>query len=103
MIYQAEKTLTENADKLSDSDKQGVRTAIDAAKQDLESDDPAKLDAARQRVEQALHKVAEVLYKSQTTEADAGASGGNGAGGGEGAPDEGEVIDAEYTEEKGDA
>jgi molecular chaperone DnaK len=103
MIYQAEKTLTENADKLSDSDKQGVRTAVDAAKLDLESDDPAKLDAARQSVEQALHKIAEVLYKAQTEAAAAGAGEGNGAGGGEGAPGEGEVIDAEYTEEKGDA
>ena len=104
MIYQAEKTLTESADKLSDSDKQGVQTAIDAAKQDLESDDLAKLDAARQRVEQALHKVAEVLYKAQTVEPPAaGTSGGNGTAGGDGAPDEGEVIDAEYTEEKGDA
>jgi molecular chaperone DnaK len=104
MIYQAEKTLTENADKLSDSDKQGVQTAIDAAKQDLESDDPVKLDAARQRLEQALHKAAEVLYKAQTVEPPAaGASGGNGAAGGDGAPDESEVIDAEYTEEKGDA
>ena len=104
MIYQAEKTLTENAEKLSDSDKQGVQTAIDAAKQDLESDDLAKLDAARQRVEQALHKVAEVLYKAQTAEPPAaGSSGENGAAGGDGAPDEGEVIDAEYTEEKGDA
>jgi molecular chaperone DnaK len=103
MIYQAEKTLTENADKLSDSDKQGVRTAVDAAKLDLESDDPAKLDAARQSVEQALHKIAEVLYNAQTEAAAAGAGEGNGAGGGEGAPGEGEVIDAEYTEEKGDA
>jgi molecular chaperone DnaK len=104
MIYQAEKTLTENADKLSDSDKQGVQAAIEAAKQDLASDDPAKLDVARQQLEQALHKVAEVLYKAQTAEAAAaGASGESGPAGGDGAPDEGEVIDAEYTEEKGDA
>ena len=104
MIYQAEKTLAENGEKLSDSDKQGVQTAIEAAKQDLASDDPAKLDVARQQLEQALHKVAEVLYKAQTEEAAAaGASGESGPAGGSGAPDEGEVIDAEYTEEKGDA
>ena len=101
MIYQAEKTLKENADKLSETDKQGVQSAIDAGKQDLESDDPAKLDAARQRVEQSLHKIAEVLYRAQT-EAAAGGGGGNGGAGAEAAQDEGEVIDAEYTEEKGD-
>ena len=101
MIYQAEKTLKENADKLSETDKQGVQSAIDAGKQDLESEDPAKLDAARQRVEQSLHKIAEVLYRAQT-EAAAGGGGGNGGAGAEAAQDEGEVIDAEYTEEKGD-
>jgi molecular chaperone DnaK len=101
MIYQAEKTLRENADKLPESEKQGLQAAIDAAKPDLESGDAAKLDAARQRVEQALHKVAEVLYKAQTAQA-AGDGGGNGAAGGQAGGDEGEVIDAEYTEEKGE-
>jgi hypothetical protein len=52
-------------------------------------------------VEQSLHKIAEVLYKAQA-EASAGGGGGNGATGAEAAQDEGEVIDAEYTEEKGD-
>ena len=36
------------------------------AKKDLESDDAARIEAAHQRVEQATHKVAEVLYKAQT-------------------------------------
>jgi molecular chaperone DnaK len=105
LIYQAEKMMAENAEKLSDADTQGVKNALEEAKKDLESDDPAKLDAARQRVEQELHKVAEVLYRSQAAEGQAaGAAGGDGSPGpSEGrASDEGEVVDAEYTEEKGD-
>jgi molecular chaperone DnaK len=101
MIYQAEKMLGENDAKLSESDKASVRSAIADAKKDLESGDVAKFDAARQRVERELHKVAEALYKAQTGEGAAG-SGSAGAGGGaSGAPagDEGEVVDAEYTEE----
>jgi molecular chaperone DnaK len=101
MIYQAEKMLQENADKLSEADTASVRSAVDEAKKDLESGDVAKLDAARQRVEKELHKVAEVLYKAQTAE-DAAAGGAPGAGAdaaGAAAGDEGDVVDAEYTEE----
>ena len=60
------------------------------------------MDAARQRVERELHKVAEGLYKAQAEPA-APSDGGNGSAGSAGAAsaEEGEVIDAEYTEEKG--
>jgi len=60
------------------------------------------MDAAQQRLEQALHKVAEALYKTQ---AEAGAGPEAGAPGAQ--PDSGakddDVVDAEYTEEKGDS
>ncbi|MEE8476293.1 MAG: molecular chaperone DnaK, partial [Myxococcota bacterium] len=103
MIYQAEKTLKENADKIGESETQAVQSAVDEAKKDLESDDVARLDAARQSVERELHKLAEVLYKAQeepaaqTGPAESGANDSAGAGSAE----QGEVIDAEYTEEKG--
>ena len=97
MIYQAEKTLEESADKLSEADQAGVRGALEDAKKDLESADLAALDAARQRVEQELHKIAEVLYKSQAADS-ASAEGGPEPA----AADEGDVVDAEYTEEKRD-
>jgi molecular chaperone DnaK len=103
MIYQAEKTLRESDEKVGETERQGVQSAIEAARADLESDDPAKLDAARTNLEQELHKLAELLYKAETGDAGAAAAGDDGAaGGGAEAPDEGEVIDAEYTEEKGD-
>ena len=104
LIYQAEKTLAENEAKLDEADKTSISSAIEDAKKDLESEDPAKLDAARQRVEAALHKVAEKLY--QGSEAPGGAAGGTGpsaSGGGEGGGSDDDVIDAEFTEEKGDS
>jgi molecular chaperone DnaK len=106
LIYNAEKMLSDNGDKVPDDEKKALEDAIAAAKQDLESGDVAKLDAARQSVEQATHKVAEVLYKAQTAEG--GDAPGAAPGAEEAAPsgagdDEGEVIDAEYTEEKGDS
>jgi molecular chaperone DnaK len=98
LIYQAEKTLQENAEKVPAEEKQGMEGVLAEARKDLESNDAARLDAARQRVEQRMHKIAEILYKAQ-------AAGGAAAGPEAGASpppegSEGDVIDAEYTEEK---
>jgi molecular chaperone DnaK len=98
MIYGAEKTLRDNQDKLPDDVRQAAEGVLAEARKELDSEDAARLDTARQRVEQEMHKVAEILYKSQA-EAGAAAS----AAPAEEAASEGEdVIDAEYTEEKGD-
>ncbi len=96
LIYGGEKTLRDNQDKLPEDLRKGAQGVLAEARKDLESDDVARLDAARQRVEREMHKVAEVLYKSQT------APGGPEAGAGPGAQAGGDddVIDAEYTEEK---
>jgi molecular chaperone DnaK len=98
LIYGAEKTLRDNQDKLPEELRKSAEGVLAEARKDLEGDDTARLDAARQRVEREMHKVAEVLYKSQT------APGGSGAGAEPGAPTGGggddDVIDAEYTEEK---
>jgi molecular chaperone DnaK len=97
LIYGAEKTIRDSGEKLPEDEKQRIEEVLKDAKADLESDDLARIDAANQRVEQAMHKVAEVLYKAQPPEGGEPAT--------ESAPsgDEGDVIDAEYTEEKGDS
>jgi molecular chaperone DnaK len=101
IIYQGEKLLQENAEKLSDADSGALKSAIEEAKKDLESDDQARFDAGRQRVEQELHKLAEVLYKTQAAE-DPGAASEPGADTADSAADD-DVVDAEYTEERGDS
>ncbi len=100
MIYGAEKTLADNGDKIAEADRTRVAAVLAEAKTDLESNDAARMDAARQRVEKEMHAIAEALYKAQAGGADAGAAPGAGPTD-DGAKDEG-VIDAEYTEEKGD-
>jgi molecular chaperone DnaK len=103
IIYQGEKLLEENAEKLSDTDTDSAKSAIEAAKADLDSGDVARLDAARQRVEQELHKLAEVLYKTEAPpEGDAAAAPGPDAEAST-SPVDDDVVDAEYTEEKGDS
>jgi molecular chaperone DnaK len=99
LIYQAEKTLAENGEKIPAEDKQAVEAAVADARKDLDSGDLAKLDAAHQRVERALHKVAEALYKAQAPQG-AAAPGAQAPGGAPGGSAEGDVVDAEYSEEK---
>ena len=100
LVYQAEKMVEENGDKLDEAEKTALEGVLADAKADLESGDAAKLDAAKQRVEAELHKVAEKLYKSEAAGAEGmppspGAPDGDaGAGGG---ADE-DVIDAEFTD-----
>jgi molecular chaperone DnaK len=101
LVYNGEQQLSEHGDKLGAEDKQAIEEALANAKQALEGDDAAALDSAGQRLEQSLHKLAEVLYKAQ---AEAGPAPGADAAGspGAGSDDAGDVIDAEYTEEKSD-
>jgi molecular chaperone DnaK len=96
LIYQAEKTVAENGDKLDEAEKTALQGVLSDAKADLESNDAAKIDAARQRVEAELHKVAEKLYKSGAAGAEGAASPGAEAGGGTSGDDD--VIDAEFTD-----
>jgi molecular chaperone DnaK len=101
LIYNGEQQLSEHGDKLGAEDKQAIEEALANAKQALEGEDAAALESAGQRLEQSLHKLAEVLYKAQ---AEAGPAPGADAAGspGAGSDDDGDVIDAEYTEEKSD-
>jgi molecular chaperone DnaK len=97
-IYQAGKTLAENSDKVSADDKKKLEDALAEARTKLESDDVAAIDAARQKVEQSMHSIAELLYKAQGA-GDAGAGGAPPPGADAGAKSGDDVVDAEYTEE----
>ncbi|MEE8109892.1 MAG: molecular chaperone DnaK [bacterium] len=102
LVYQTEKNLNENRDKIEAGDVSTLESAIAEAKKALEGDDQAAIEQARDNLTQASHKLAEVLYK-QTAEAGAGAAEGgqdqptDGAGAAEaGKEEEGEVVDAEF-------
>jgi len=103
MVYQVEKTLKEHGDKISGDERTQVETAVADAKKALEGTDAAAMNMAREKLTQASHKLAEVMYKStQAPPADAAGAGpqpgaqANGAGQQE-KKDEG-VIDAEYVD-----
>ncbi len=108
-VYQVEKLLNENREKIPESDLKAVEEALAAAKSALSGSDTDQIVAAGQTLERVSHKIAEVLYKTnQASGAQAGASGssdGSADGNAGGAPKSGEssgapgdVIDAEYVD-----
>src|SRR5438445_439785 len=82
LVYQIEKMLREQGDKISGSDRGDVENAIADAKKALESNDKGQMDKARETLTAASHKLAEQMYKSaqaQTPPA-GGAAPGTGTG-----------------------
>ncbi len=107
-IYQMEKLLKENREKLSETDVKPLEEALESGKSALAGDNVETIQNAVKQLEAASHKVAEVLYRSAGP-AGGAPGGGPGAGpgptGGQpgasspgGKPAEGEVIDAEYVD-----
>lgn len=76
MIFTFEKTLKDNADKLSDDDKAKVEAAIAAAKTELESNDTERIKKATETLSNEGQAVFAKLYQG----ANAGAAGANEAG-----------------------
>jgi molecular chaperone DnaK len=108
IIYQAEKTIRENRDKLNEADVKQAESALEDAKKAVNEGGVARLRGAAENVEKSLHKMAEELYSKQQAAggeqagaAGAGAAHGGSAGGGAqsgGGQKPGDVIDAEYVD-----
>jgi molecular chaperone DnaK len=101
MVYNIEKMFREHGDKISGEERQAVETALADAKKALESNDKSQMDAARDRLTQASHKLAEQMYKATAAQQpgpgpQAGPTPGSEPGA-EPKKDEG-VIDAEYVD-----
>jgi molecular chaperone DnaK len=102
MVYNIEKMLRENGDKISGGDKEQVESAVAEAKKALEGTDAAAMNAARERLTQASHKLAEAMYRQAQPQGQPGPTPGADAPGdastnGSAKKDEG-VIDAEYVD-----
>jgi molecular chaperone DnaK len=99
MVYNVDKMLKDAGDKIAETDKAEVESALTDARTTLSGGDPSatEMDAARERLTTASHKLAEAMYKAQ---AEAVPTDGHAAAAGtadEPKKDEG-VIDAEYVD-----
>ena len=100
LVHSVKKSLGEYGDKIEADEKAKIEAALKEAEEVLKGDDKEKIDAKAQELGQAAQKLGEKMYAdAQAAQAAAGAPGE--AGGGKQAPkDEGDVVDAEFTEVK---
>ncbi len=99
MVYNVEKMLKESGDKVAEGDKHEVETALADAKSTLTGTPGAtELNAARERLTSASHKLAEAMYKASASAPTDGAAAAEGTT--EEPKKEEGVIDAEYVDHK---
>jgi molecular chaperone DnaK len=107
MVYQTEKLIKENREKLSEADAKAAEEAVEDGRRALSEGKLDQLNSAIEGLTKASHRIAETLYKSQQA-AGAAAGGGAGPAGGAGAPGadgqqqpgggQGDVVDAEFVD-----
>jgi molecular chaperone DnaK len=101
LVYQTEKTLREQRDNLPAADIGTVEAALNEGREALKGEDIAAMEQARDRINQAAHKLAEAMYKQTAGASAAGPDGQQQPGGASGAHKrDGEVVDAEFEDVK---
>ncbi len=72
LIYQIEKLLKEHADKINETDKQAIESAISQLKTAMEGEDVNAINSAIENLTNVSHKLSQYLYQSQTAGAQPG-------------------------------
>jgi molecular chaperone DnaK len=102
MVHSIKKALSEHGDKLGADEKAGIEAAIKEAEEVMKEGDKAAIEAKTEALAKASQKLGEKIYgDAQGAAGAAGAGGAAGGGaGGEAKKDDGDVVDAEFTEVK---
>ena len=105
MIHTVKKSMTEFGSELSDEEKAAIESAIKDAEEAIRENDVDAIKAKNEALATAAQKLGEKVYAKQQAESAAASGAGNagaGTAGGQGdaKKDEGDVVDAEYTEVK---
>jgi molecular chaperone DnaK len=107
LVYQTEKLLKENRDKMPDADARNIESAIEECKKAIEDGGLDRINKATEQLTSASHKLADVLYRQAgaqgpsaggPTPGTASSTGSASGGASSSKPAEGEVIDAEYVD-----
>jgi len=88
-VHQAEKSIKELGDKISEADKSTVESAITALKSALEGEDAELIKTRTNDLQQAAMKLGEALYQQQQAAGEAGAEAG---------AKNDDVVDADFEE-----
>ncbi|MBM3383641.1 MAG: molecular chaperone DnaK [Betaproteobacteria bacterium] len=101
LVHSVKKSLVEHGGKLDAGEKEKIEAALKDAEGVLKSEDKATIEAKSQALAQAAQKLGEKVYaEEQARQQHASQASGAQAGGGEGKKDDGNVVDAEFTEVK---
>ncbi len=101
LIHSTQKSLKDYGDQLSAEEKSSVEAALKEAEEAIKSDDKSVIDAKSEALSTAAHKLSEKMYAAEA------AKGQNPGGNAQQQPgdtqkDDGDVVDAEFTEVKDD-
>ena len=98
LVYSTERTLGEHGGKLGEADRKAIDDALAEARDALKGEDVDRMKRAQETLTRAAHKLAEVMYQSQTQPGapTGGPTGGPTGDGHAASPKEGEVVDAEF-------
>jgi molecular chaperone DnaK len=98
LVYQAEKQLQDNGDKIDASVKSEVESKIEPVKQAIKDNDVERMRSTSQELATAMQKIGEAVYR-QAQGAGAGAQSGTGTDGPKGGKSgDGDVVDADFKE-----
>ena len=98
LIHSTHKSLKEYGDHLSAEEKTAVESALKEAEEVVKGDDKDAIEAKAEALATAAQKLGEKMYAAEQAKAQAGEAGT--ASGAETKKDEGDVVDAEFTEVK---
>jgi molecular chaperone DnaK len=104
MVHSVKKSLKDYGDKLDSGEKEKIEAAVKEAEGALKSDNKSEIDARQQALAQAAQKLGEKMYAAEQAKQQQAQGQPAGepeeAGGKQGKQDEGNVVDAEFTEVK---
>jgi molecular chaperone DnaK len=92
LCYTIEKTLTENKDKVSETDASALNAIVAEAREAITKQDDAAVTTSLEKLEKEAHRIASVMYEKTGASAEPGAAPGAPPAGKDG------VIDAEFEE-----
>ncbi len=96
VVYQTEKLLREQSDKINPDEKSKLDSAMADVKEALGGDDGDRIRSASEALMQITSTVAQRMYQDASSSSDDGAAGG---AGGPGGPGDDDVVDAEIVDE----
>jgi len=93
LIHSTEKSMEDHADKVDPTTIEAIELAIKNLKEQIETDDAAKIKGGIQNVTEAAMKLGEAIYKAQAEEADAAEGDEDGD---EARPVDEDIVDADF-------